>query len=109
MSRTVSASEAKNKLGALIGWVLENKEEVIVASRGDPKVVLVPYAEYEEMLKIKEQVRRRQALAKLEKLRQRVSGRNQDLTPEQAEALADRFIREVVADMVKEGKIRFTG
>ncbi len=107
MSKTVSASEAKNRLGALIGWVLENRDEVIVESRGEPKVVLVPYSEFEEMQRIKEEVRRRQALAKLQKLRDRVRERNEDLKEEDAQNLADRLTREVVADMVKEGKIRF--
>jgi prevent-host-death family protein len=107
MSRTVSASEAKNRLGALIGWVLENRDEVIVESHGEPKVVLVPYSEYEEMQKIKEEVRRRKALAKLEKLRDRVRSRNNTLKEEEAQALSDRFTREVVAEMVKEGKLQF--
>jgi prevent-host-death family protein len=107
MARTISASEAKNRLGALIGWVLENRDEVIVESRGEPKVVLMPYGEYEEIQKIKEQVRRRQALAKLEKLRDRVRQRNEKLKEEEAQALADRFTREVVAEMIKEGKIQF--
>jgi prevent-host-death family protein len=107
MARTISASEAKNRLGALIGWVLENRDEVIVESRGEPKVVLMPYGEYEEIQKIKEQVRRRQALAKLEKLRDRVRQRNEKLNEEEAQALADRFTQEVVAEMIKEGKIQF--
>jgi prevent-host-death family protein len=107
MSKTVSASEAKNRLGALIGWVLENRDEVIVESRGEPKVVLVPYGEYEEIQKIKEEIRRRQALAKLAKLRDRVRSRNEKLKEEEAQALADRFTREVVAEMVQEGKIQF--
>ncbi len=107
MSRTVSASEAKNRLGALIGWVLENRDDVIVESRGEPKVVLMPYGEYEEMQKIKEEVRRRQALAKLEQLRDRVRSRNEKLKEEEAQGLADRFTREVVAEMVREGKLQF--
>ncbi len=107
MSKTVSASEAKNRLGALMGWVLENKDEVIVESRGEPKVVLMPFEENEEIQKIKEQVRRRQALARLEKLRDKVRSRNQDLGDQEAEALAKRFTDEVIAEMVKEGKLQF--
>jgi prevent-host-death family protein len=107
VARTVSASEAKNRLGALIGWVLQNKDEVIVESRGEPKVVLMPFEEYEEVQKIKEQVRRRQALAKLEQLRKKVRSRNTGLSDKGAEALADRFTRDVIEEMVKEGKIEF--
>lgn len=107
MPKTVSASEAKNRLGALIGWVVQHKDEVIVESRGEPKVVVMPFAEYEQLKKVKEQIRRREALAKLEELQNRVRARNQDLSEEEADALADRFVRDVIDDMVKEGKIRF--
>ncbi len=107
MSKRVSASEAKNRLGALIGWVLQNKDEVIVESRGAPKVVLLPYAEYEEIQEIKEAVRRRQALAKLEQLRKKVRSRNAGLSGKEAAALANRFTRDVIEEMVKEGKIQF--
>lgn len=59
------------------------------------------------MTEIKEQVRRREALAKLERLRDKVRGRSQDLSQEQADALADRFSRDIIEDMAKEGKIKF--
>ena len=107
MPKTVSATEAKNRLGAIIGWVLQNKDEVIVESRGEPKVVVVPFSEYERLKEIREQVRRQEALAKLEKLREKVRARNQDLSGEEADALADRFSREIIEDMAKEDKIKF--
>jgi len=107
MPKTVSATEAKNRLGAIIGWVLQNKDEVIVESRGEPKVVVVPFSEYERLKGIREQVRRQEALAKLEKLREKVRARNQDLSGEEADALADRFSREIIEDMAREGKIKF--
>jgi len=107
MPKTVSATEAKNRLGAIIGWVLQNKDEVIVESRGEPKVVVVPFSEYERLKGIREQVRRQEALAKLEKLREKVRARNQDLSGEEADALADRLSREIIEDMAREGKIKF--
>ncbi|MBI4317331.1 MAG: type II toxin-antitoxin system Phd/YefM family antitoxin [Chloroflexi bacterium] len=107
MPRTVSASEAKNRLGAIIGWVLENDDEVIIESRGEPKVVLMPFAEYVQTKEIKEEVRKRDALATLRELRERVRSRSQDLSQEEADALANRFSREIVEDLVKEGQIEF--
>lgn len=108
MPKTVSASEAKNRLGAIIGWVLQNKDEVIVESRGEPKVVVIPFAEYEQIKEIKERVRRKEALARLQQLRDKVRALNQDLSEEDADALAGRFIRDVIDDMLKDGKIRFS-
>ena len=107
MPKTVSSTEAKNRLGAIIGWVLQHNDEVIVESRGEPKVVVIPFEEYEELKELKEQARRREALEALRRLRQTVLERNRDLTPEEADALADRFSREVVEDLAREGKIEF--
>jgi len=105
--KIVSASEAKNKLGSIIGWVLRNNDEVIVESRGVPTVVIMSMAEYESVKALKEQARRGEALEALRRLRERVMVRNQDLTPEEGDALADRFSREIVEDLVEEGKVRF--
>ncbi|MDQ6693585.1 MAG: type II toxin-antitoxin system Phd/YefM family antitoxin [Chloroflexota bacterium] len=107
MPRTVSASEVKNKLGSVVNWVLQNQDDVIVESRGEPTVVIMPYTEYEKVKSLKEPERRKQALERLRKLRAEVLAVNQDLTPEEGDALADRFTREVIDDLVKEGKIRF--
>jgi prevent-host-death family protein len=107
MPRTVSATEAKNRLGALIGWVQANQDDVIVETRGEPAVVIIPTAEYETLKAARTQARRREALARLEALRARVAARNPDLTAPEADSLADRFVREVAGDLTAEGKLRF--
>jgi prevent-host-death family protein len=107
MPKTVTASEAKNRLGSIIEWVLQSNDVVIVERRGEPKVAMLPIREYEEIQMIREQVRRRDALARLERLRDEVGRRNADLSPEEADRLADRFVRDVIDDMVTEGKIQF--
>ena len=107
MPKTVTATEAKNRLGALVEWVVSRQEEVIVESRGEPTAVIMSFAEYRQVLTLREQERRRTVLARLEALHERQMARNQDLTPEQGDALADRFAREFVDDMVAQGKIRF--
>lgn len=40
MPKTVSALEAKNRLGSLLGYVSEQDDEVIVENRGKPKAVI---------------------------------------------------------------------
>lgn len=107
MPKIVSASEAKNKLGAIVGWVLEHREEVIIENRGEPTVVMIPFDEYEKLKELKEQARRKEVLAQLESLREQVSARNQDLSEEQALLLSDRLVREVIDEMVEDGKITF--
>ena len=107
MPRRVSASEAKTKFGAIVDWTLESNDDVIVESYGKPTVVIMSFGEYQKLLDLREQARRREALALLENLREQVLARNQDLDEAQAESLADRFTRDVISDMIQEKKIRY--
>ena len=107
MAKAVSTTEAKNTLTALIAWVRENQDEVIVERHGEPRAVIMSFDEYEKLQALKAQQRRRDALDRLRRVKERVSGRNQDLTEKQAEELADRFVREVIDDMVAEGRLTF--
>lgn len=107
MPKAVSTSEAKNKLSALINWVREHEDEVIVESRGEPMVVIISVARYEKVRALRERQRRSEALERMRRLRTEVRARNQDLTDEGAEEIADRFSRELIEDLAQEGKIRF--
>src|SRR5205085_11352341 len=81
--RIISASEAQNKFGSVVSWVLDNQREVVIESRGEPTVVIMPFDEYEESQRIKEQAKRRDAFERLRALRQRVRARNKDITTEE--------------------------
>ena len=107
MPKSVSTSEAKSKLSSIIGWVRENRDEVIVESRGQPSAVIMSYAQYEEVRTLREQQRRREALERLRRLRAEVRERNQDLTEEQATELADQVSRDVMDGLIRKGKVRF--
>ena len=109
MPRTVSASEAKTRFGSILKWAVESQDDVIVESYGEPKVVIVPFQEYERFVKLREEARRMEALARLEDLGERIRARNRDLSKRQADSLADRFAREVVEEMAEEGKIAYQG
>ncbi len=110
MPKTVSASEAKNRLGAVLSWVQNTQDEVIIESRGEPAVVVMSYTQYEKMQDLKEQERRKDALQRLRTVREQVRARtqNQDITTEgQALQIADQFSQAAVDDLVKKGKVRF--
>lgn len=109
MPKTVSASEAKNRLGALIGWVRASGDAVIVENHGQPRVVILPVEAYADYEALREQRRRQEALATMHRLQAEVSARNRDLTPEQADELADRLVRDAIDEMIAEGKIRYEG
>lgn len=107
MPKTMTATDVKVRLGAMIDWTVEEGDELIIESRGKPKAVLMSYAEFEEVQRLREDARRQDALRQLQALAERVSERNKDLNQESADALADRFVRDVIDDMTAEGTIRF--
>ena len=107
MTKTVSAREAKTGLGALIAWVREHGDEVIVENHGEPAAVIMSFGEYQKARALKEQARRREALARLREAKEQASARNRDLTEEAAIALADRAVHEVIDDLAAEGALRF--
>ena len=107
MPKVVSATEAKNRLRALIGWVSRNRDEVIVESHGEPTAVIISFAEYQRLRELREQARRKTALETLRELRQRTLASNADLSPGEADALADAFSRDLVDDLVSRGQVRF--
>ncbi|MCC7022308.1 MAG: type II toxin-antitoxin system Phd/YefM family antitoxin [Thermomicrobiales bacterium] len=93
--KTVSATEAKNRLGALIGDVAGGEGDVIIENHGRPRAVLISYDTYQELLDAREKQRRQEALAALRALREQVRARNQDLD----EAAADALIEEIGAEL----------
>jgi prevent-host-death family protein len=107
MPKTISVSEAKNKLSAMLDWAVQNKDGVIVESRGQPKAVILPYAAYEAYLSMREKEKRRAAMKRMEELAVIVQAQNQDLSPDEAEQFADEISRESIERMVEEGKVIF--
>lgn len=107
MPKTVSVSEAKNQLSAVLDWVVENGNEVVIESRGEPKVAILSYAEYQEFLAYREQARRKEALRQLETLAEQIWAQTDDLSVEDVEQLAEEISQETMQRMIKEGKVQY--
>lgn len=107
MPRTVSATEAKNRLGSLLGWVEEQRDEIIVERQGRPRAVIMSFEEYEKVQELRTQKRREEAVATMRRLRDQISARNSDMTPEDVEEFANRATREAVESLIQKGKVRF--
>ena len=107
MPKAVAANEAKNRLGALLRYVSEQGDEVIVESHGKPRAVIMSIAAYEETKALREQKRRTEALQRLRDLQGRVGARNQDLTEDDAIEIADRVSHELIDRLAESGTITF--
>ncbi len=88
-------------------WVAKNRDDVVVESHGAPTVAIISMEDYEDLKALRERRRREEAFANLRELSRQISERNADLTPEEADALADRFSHDLVDDLVAKGRIRF--
>ena len=107
MPKTISVSEAKNRLSAMLSWAEENQDEIIVESHGQPKAVILSFSEYELFLALREQARRQAVLRRLETLAALNRARNADLSDDEAQQLADEVTRATIARMAAEGKVTF--
>jgi prevent-host-death family protein len=105
MPKTIPAADAPERLSELLGWV-ERGDEVILERHGEPAFVIVPPGIYAELLGLREAQRRATDLAELRRLRERVRARNQDLTDEQANEWADRFVAEAFEGLIASGSVR---
>jgi prevent-host-death family protein len=100
MPRTVSSSEAQNNFGAMLQWTEEQVDEIVVERRGKPAAVIISYDEYTEIVRLRQEERKRQALAAIRQVRADVRAANQDLSAEEAYRLAgfsEEVIRETLA------------
>lgn len=107
MSRTVAAREANTRFGALSDYVAESNDPVIVETYGRPKVAIVSISDFEELGRLRDEQRRRDAIATLRSLREQVQPLVADLSEEEREELAIRAGRELMADIVNESGLRF--
>lgn len=90
--KIVSATEAKNRLGALIADVSGSSEDIVIENHGTPRAVLISYEAYRDYLEVKERQRRKDAMDGLRQLREEVRARNQDLDEEAANKLIDEAV-----------------
>ncbi len=108
-TKTLPASQAKNNFGAIVHQVRSGQySAIIVENRGEPMVAIVGVEELQAMKEFREQARRREALNQLRALRAKIQARNKNkLNDKEASSIANRFSRELIEDLEKEGKIRF--
>ena len=107
MVRTISATEAKVNFGAVSKQVAETDEPVIVANHGQPTVAIVPVEQLERLHELEEQEKRQTALENLRRLQDEVALRNQDLTEEQADVMADDLVRGAIDTLFERGIVRY--
>ncbi|MDQ3657014.1 MAG: type II toxin-antitoxin system Phd/YefM family antitoxin [Chloroflexota bacterium] len=105
--KTMSSNEVKQRWGSVMSTVDVPDDAVIVESHGKPKAAVISFERFEKLRELEKKEQRENALRTLREIEARYDGRNDDLDQEAIEALADRFSREFVDDLVTEGKVVF--
>jgi prevent-host-death family protein len=98
MTKIVTATEAKNRLGALMSEVIKSNEPVIIELRGRPKIALITKDRLEEIEEIERQQRHERAIAALDQLNADVAARGSALSEDEAMELAVEAVREIRAE-----------
>ena len=107
--KTMSSNEARQRWGDVMRTVASPDDAVIVEAHGKPKAVVISIERFEKLRELEAIARREANIRWLREFEASYDGRNDDLTEEQIEELANRFADEFVEDLVAEGKIRFEG
>lgn len=100
MPKIVSSSEAKARFGEYLKWAAERNDQIIIKLYGEPAAVIMSYAEYEEMEKLRKREQKRKVLEALETLRQEARIQNPRLAAEDAYRAAG-FSEELVQEMLQ--------
>jgi prevent-host-death family protein len=105
--KAVSVSEAREQFSSFINWTTQNQDDVIIQNRGQAKAVLIPYADYRLLQIAREQQRKKEAIEELKQIAQAVRSRNQIMTSNEAERVADEVTREAIDSLMAQGKVIF--
>jgi hypothetical protein len=104
--RTIAPTDPDLPVEAVLA-AADDDDTVFVDDSGEPRAVVISIERLQRLRDAEAEDRRRAALAWLDEYQASYDGRNDDLSDEQIEELADRFSREFVDELVAEGKIAF--
>ena len=105
----VSATDAKNNLGALLGKVAGGTETVIVERQGRPRAAIISIDEYRQFRAFQQEKQRREAIERFRRLRDEISQKFSDLSQHQIEALAQEIRDDAMQRLVEKQAVSVTG
>jgi prevent-host-death family protein len=103
----ITATEAKNTLGSILDRVQSGDEAVVIERHGRPEAVVIGYEHYEVIQAMLRKDRTEKTWRDLRKRAAALRERNQDLSEEEVETLADEISRETVAHLIAERKSEY--
>lgn len=92
--RTVSATEAKNRFGAVVKSARDDVDVVVVENHGEPYAFILSPSEFQRLQDADNELRRRVRLEHFDEVMRAQAERNRDLSAEEADEMAVRAVRE---------------
>jgi prevent-host-death family protein len=97
MTKVVTATQAKNTLGALIRQVSTEGETIVIENRREPAAILISPGDFEELQELRKERKRQQAIEAIRNIAARQAALNRDLSEEEADELVQRAIKDIRA------------
>jgi prevent-host-death family protein len=107
MEKTISASELKNSLGAILREVRQDDETVVIEQRGVPAAAIISIDDLRTLREAKEQQRRERLLEEFRQLRADLRAHQAGMSPDEADRLAKEFADTVMEGVVAKAQHRF--
>ncbi len=107
MERTISASELKNSLGAVLRKVRNDEESIVIEQRRVPAAAIISIEDFRLLREAKERRRREGLLEQLRQLNERLAARQKDMSTEEADRLAEELGNAIMDAVVEKNRDRF--
>jgi prevent-host-death family protein len=93
-TKTVSATDAKNRLGALLADLSNGADAIVIEHHGRPRAVVVTAEEWTALREARDELRRREAWDEIWRIAADFRACNPDLAEEEADKIADELADE---------------
>lgn len=107
MEKTISASELKNSLGAVIREVRQDDEIRVIEQRGVPAAAIISIDDLRLLREAKEEKRRAELLDEFRQLRERLKRHQRGMSPDEADRLVEEYSDAVMDAVVTKARHRF--
>lgn len=107
MEKTISASELKNSLGAVLREVRNEDETVVIEQRGVPAAAIISIEDLRMLREAKKRQRQEQLLEEYRQLSADLAERQKGMTADEADRLVEELSDAVMDAVVEKARHRF--
>jgi prevent-host-death family protein len=107
VEKTISASELKNSLGAVLREVRQEDEIRVIEQRGVPAAAIISIDDLRLLRDAKKRQRQELLLEEMRQLTARLAERQQGMTPDEADQMVQELSDAVMDAVVEKARHRF--